>query len=101
MSKKIKFFLPPIILAVITWIWLFYDKSRWYTYRTEWQFIPLLILHLLVPLFYLVTGFITVLRRINVNTRSNADVFYIVGSIAMFFVSLFGAFIFLIFTSGA
>ena len=52
--NKILFFIPPVVLAVITWLWLFLVDGRWYSYKQEWPFLPLLILHLLFPLFYYV-----------------------------------------------
>ncbi|MBO4458107.1 MAG: hypothetical protein J5802_10340 [Butyrivibrio sp.] len=92
MSNKLKFFLPPIVLAVITWIWLFYEKGRWYTYRSEPLYAPLLILHILVPIYY----FVVFIKQIGTNNH-----FYKVSSGILFFLTLFGALIFMVFTSGA
>lgn len=99
--NKLLFLLPPVLLAVITWIWLFYSNDRWYSYKQEWPFMPLLIMHLLFPLFYPVMLIVRIIRHINKNTRSDSDVFYIVSSIIMTILCGVGLLAFLIFTSGA
>ncbi len=101
MKKKIFFILPPVLIAIITWIWLFYEDGRWYTYREEWPWTPLLFVHLILPLFYFIMFIIRLIRHINKNTRSESDVFYIVSSIIMTVICTVGLFVFLIFTSGA
>ncbi len=100
MKNKILFFIPPVVLAVITWIWLFYEDGRWYYYRQEWQWMPLLLLHLIVPLVYLVVLIVRIIRHVNKDTRTSSDTFYIVSSIVMSLVCFVGLFTFLIFTSG-
>ena len=101
MKNKILFFVPPVILAVITMIWLFYEDGRWYTYRLEWPFEPLLMLHFLFPLFYFVILVVRIIWHISKNKRSSSDIFYIVSSIVMTVVCFVGLLSFLIFTSGA
>ena len=98
--KKILFILAPTVLAAITSIWLFYKDGRWYTYRDEWPFGPLLVLHLLFPLFYLSVLVVTTMRHVNKKTREKTDVFYTVSSIIMTVVCCLGLLAFLIFTSG-
>ncbi|MCR4807652.1 MAG: hypothetical protein K5857_08235 [Lachnospiraceae bacterium] len=98
--NKILFFLPPVILAVITWLWLFLVDGRWYSYKQEWPFLPLLLLHLLMPLFYFIMFIVRIVKHINRNTRSGSDVFYIVSSIILTLACIIGLFTFFIFTSG-
>lgn len=99
--NKVLFILSPVILAVITCIWLFYKDGRWYDYKEEWQFAPLLIMHLLFPLFYFVMSIVRIIRHINKSTRDDSDVFYIVSSIILTIACGMGLIVFLIFTSGA
>ena len=99
--NKILFIASPVILAIITIIWLFYKDGRWYTYRQEWPWGPLLVLHLLFPLFYIISLIVTIIRHLNKDKRSSSDVFYIVSSIIMSVVCFVGLLTFLIFTSGA
>lgn len=101
MKNKILFIVPPVILAVITLIWLFYDSTRWYTYRQEWLWGPLFVMHLLFPLFYIVMLVVMIVRHIRKDTRASSDVFYIVSSIVMSVACFIGLLTFLIFTSGA
>ena len=101
MKKKILFIIPPVILAVITLIWLFYETDRWYTYRQEWPFLPLLLLHFLFPAFYFVAFIVRLVMHFNRNKRSPADVYYIVSSIVLSVACFVGLLTFLIFTSGA
>ena len=100
-GNKLLFILSPVILAVITCIWLFYKDDRWYYYKQEWPFTPLLVLHFLFPLFYFVMFIVKIIRHINKNTRNDSDIFYIVSSIILTFVCGVGLLVFLIFTSGA
>ena len=100
-KNKILFILSPVILAIITCIWLFYKDDRWYTYKQEWPFIPLLCMHLLFPLFYVIMFIVRLIRHINRNTRSDSDIFYIVSSIILTVICGVGLLVFLIFTSGA
>ena len=100
MKKKIFYILSPVILAVITCIWLFYKDNRWYTYRQEWPFGPLFVLHLLFPLFYLVMFVIMLIRQISKNKRSDSNVFYMLSSVILTVVCTVGFFVFMIFTSG-
>lgn len=99
MKKKIFFILPPVLLAIVTWIWLFYKDGRWYYYRQEWPFMPLMILHLLFPLFYLVAGVVSLVRLIG--KKGGSTVFYLVSSIILTIVCFIGFIAYGIFTSGA
>jgi len=99
-ENKFLFFLPPIILTAVTLIWYFAEEGRWYTYRDEWAFTPLLVCHLLMPLYYFIRLIIAIIKQINVNTRSSTNVFHIVASIIMGFLCGIGILIFMIFTSG-
>ena len=101
MKKKLAFILSPVVLAIVTLIWLFYKDNRWYTYRQEWLFGPLFVLHLLFPLFYLVMLIVMIIKHVNTKTRADSDVFYIISSIIMNVVCIVGLLFFLIFTSGA
>ena len=101
MKKKILFIIPPVVLAVITIIWLFYTDGRWYSYKQEWPWGLLFVMHLLFPLFYFVALIVRILRHVNKDKRSSSDAFYIVSSIVMSVVCFFGFITFLIFTSGA
>ena len=101
MKNKVLFFFPPVILAVITLIWLFYEDGRWYSYRQEWPWGPLFVMHLLFPLFYFTAFIVRIIRHVNKDKRSSADIFYIVSSIVMSVVCFVGLLSFLIFTSGA
>ena len=98
--KKILFIISPLILAILTWIWLFYEDGRWYQYRQEWPWGPLLVLHLLFPVFYLVMFIVRLVRHCNKNTRTDSDIFYIVSSIILSFMCFVGMLVFLIMTSG-
>lgn len=98
--NKVLFILAPVVLAVITWLWLFLVDGRWYSYREEWPFLPLFILHLLFPLFYFVVFIVKIIRHINKNTRADSDLFYIISSIIMTIVCNIGLFFFFVFTSG-
>lgn len=98
--NKILFIMPPVILAVITWLWLFLVDGRWYSYREEWPFLPLLIMHLLFPLFYFIAFIVRIIKLINKKTRSGSDVFYIVSSVIMTIACIVGLFTFFVFTSG-
>ena len=101
MKKKIQFLVPPVILAVVTLIWLFYKDGRWYSYRQEWPWGPLFVMHLLFPLFYLVALIVSIIRHCNKDKRSSSDAFYIASSIVMSALCFIGLLTFLIFTSGA
>ena len=101
MKNKILFIVPPVILAIITCIWLFCKDGRWYSYRQEWLWGPLFVMHLLFPLFYFVAFIVRIIRHANKDKRSSSDVFYIVSSIVMTVVCFVGLLVFLIFTSGA
>ena len=101
MKKKFAFLSPSIILAALTLLWLFYKNGRWYTYREEWPFLPLLILHLAQPLYYLISCIMAIIRHFTKSGRQVSYGFYIVASAIMIFVSTIGLFVFLIFTSGA
>ena len=101
MKKKILFLMPAVILATITLIWLFYEDGRWYSYNQEWQWGPLLVMHLLFPLFYFVMFIVRIIRHVNKDKRTSSDAFYIVASIIMSVVCSVGLLLFLIFISGA
>ena len=101
MKNKILFLIPPVILAAITLIWLFYEDGRWYSYNQEWQWRPLFVMHLLFPLFYFVMFIVMIIRHANKDKRKPSDVFYIASSIVMSAVCFVGLLTFLIFTSGA
>ena len=101
MKNKILFLIPPVILAFITFIWLFYEDGRWYSYKQEWEWGPLFVMHLLLPLFYIVALIVRIIRHLNKDKRSASDAFYIVSSIVMSVVCSFGLLTYLIFTSGA
>ena len=98
MKNKIKFFLPPIILAIVSLIWYFGEEGRWYDYRDEVMFMPLMILHFALPIFYLIALIVNIARP---KERSEHKVFYIVSSIVLMIVTSFGLLIFGIMTSGA
>ena len=98
--KKVLFIISPVILAIVTCIWLFYEDGRWYSYRQEWPWGPLLVMHVLFPLFYLVVLIVMIIKHINQNTRSDSDIFYIISSIVMNAACFIGLLVFLIFTSG-
>ena len=95
------FFMPPVVLTIITWIWYFCSSASWYTYQSDWAFKPLLILHLAMPVFYLVALVVAVIRKKALMGHKPSRVFYIVASIIMIFITLFGLLAFLVFTSGA
>lgn len=101
MIKKIGFFLPPIILAALTCIWLFYKDGRWYTYHDEWQWLPLLLLHLLFPLIYFIIGIVSIIKHVDKQTRASSDWFYIIASPVMTVVCVVGLLTYIIMTSGA
>lgn len=100
MKKKLLFFIPPFILAAITLIWLFYEDGRWYSYKQEWQWGPLFVMHLLFPVFYFVVFIVMIIRHVSKDKRASSDVFYIVSSITMSVLCFVGLLSFLIFTSG-
>ena len=100
LKKKILFLLPPFILALLTLIWLFYENGRWYTYRNEWEFLPLVICHVIMPLYYFIRLIIATIKQINVSTRSRDNIFYIIASAILWLGCGLGLFIFMIFTSG-
>ncbi len=100
MKHKIIFLCPPIVLAIVTCTWLFYKDGRWYTYRQEWPWYPLLFLHLALPLFYLIAFIVVMIRHFNKAKRSSSDTFYIVTSIVMNVICCIGLLVFMIFTSG-
>ena len=97
---KILFILPPIVLALLTIIWYVRADGRWYSYRSEWEFLPLLACHLIMPLYYLVRLIIAIVKQIDVSTRSSENTFYIVASAILWLGCGFGVLVFLIFTSG-
>ena len=99
-KKKILFVLPPIILTALTLIWYFKEDGRWYDYHNEWECLPLLICHMLMPLFYFVWIIIATVRQINKSTRSNDNIFYLVASIILWLSCGVGLFFFIVFTSG-
>ena len=98
--NKIIFVAPPIVLTILTLIWYFGKDGRWYSYREEWEFIPLLICHMIMPLFYFVSLIVATVRQINESTRSKSNIFYIVASAVLWLGCGFGYLIFIIFTSG-
>ena len=100
LKEKITFILPPFILALLTIIWYVRADGRWYTYREEWEFLPLLLCHVIMPIYYLVRLIIATIKQINVSTRSNENIFYIVASAVLWILCGFGFFVFVIFTSG-
>ena len=51
-KDKILFVLPPFVLALLAIIWYVRADGRWYTYRSEWEFLPLLACHLVMPLYF-------------------------------------------------
>ncbi len=99
-KDKILFVLPPVILAVVTLIWYCIPDGRWYYYRNEWEFLPLLICHMIMPVYYLVRLIIAVVMQIKVDTRSAFNVFCLVASGILCFLCAGGLLVFLIFTSG-
>jgi len=99
-KEKILFVAPPIILALLTCIWYFGTKGRWYHYREKLAYKPLLVCHLIMPLYYLVRLIIASVKQSNVNTRSSSNVFCIVVSIILCLLCIVGLFVFLVFTSG-
>ncbi|MCR5702736.1 MAG: hypothetical protein K6G76_11410 [Lachnospiraceae bacterium] len=98
-KNKILFVIPPFILAVITWIWLFYKDGRWYYYRKEWPWSILLCFHLLMILFYFISGIVVIVRQI-VERKKASYVYYIVSSIILFVVCIIGFLAYAAFTSG-
>ena len=98
--KKVLFIISPVILAIVTLIWLFYEDGRWYTYRQEGLWGPLLVMHVLFPVFYLVVMIVMIIKHVNQKTRSDSDIVYIICSIIMNAVCFTGLLAFLIFTSG-
>ena len=100
MKKKICFILPPVILAVTTLVWLFYKEGRWYTYRNELPFYPLMALHFLLPVFYNIAFIVSIIRQIRKGTRSRSNIVYIIASAVLTVLCYIGAFFFLAFTSG-
>lgn len=99
-NDKIKFILPPVILVIVTLIWYFVPDGRWYHYRDEWQFLPLLIGHLIMPVYYFVRLIIATVMQIKKDTRSSDNIFYIAASAVLCFLCVGGLFTFLIYTSG-
>ena len=97
MKNKIKFILPPIILAIVSLIWYFGGDGRWYDYRDEVMFMPLMILHVALPIFYLIALIVNIVRP---KESSKHKVFYIVSSIVLMIVTFFGLLLFGIMTSG-
>ncbi len=100
MKKKIMFIAGPFILAIITAIWMFYKDGRWYYYRQEWEWLPLLVLYFLFPIFYLIAFLVSLIRVIRKEKSSSSDVFYIASSIIMSAVSIMAFILFFFFTSG-
>jgi hypothetical protein len=99
-KHKIIFLCPPIVLAIVTWIWLFYKDGRWYEYHFEWPWLPLFLLHLVLPLFYLTAFIVSIIRHSSKEKRGTSEVFYIVSSIILFFFCCIGFLAYLVFTSG-
>lgn len=99
MKKKILFFLPAVILTALTLFWLFYKDGRWYDYRSEWPFEPLLVLHLAMPLFYVVAGIVNLVRVLG-KKKKGSELFYIISSIIMTVACFVGLLTFIVFTSG-
>ncbi len=99
-KKKILFVLPPFVLALLTIIWYVRADGRWYTYRDEWEFLPLFICHIIMPFYYFVRLIIATVKQINVSNRSSDNIFYIVASAILWLACGFGFIIFGIFTSG-
>ena len=99
MKKKILFFLPAVILTALTLFWLFYKDGRWYDYRSEWPFGPLMVLHLAMPLFYLVAGIVNLVRVLS-KKKKGSELFYIISSVIMTAACFVGLLAFLVFTSG-
>ena len=85
-KDKIIFVLPPFVLALLTIIWYVWADGRWYTYRSEWEYLPLLACHFIMPLYYLVRLIIAIVKQINVSTRSSENIFYIVASAILWLV---------------
>ncbi len=101
MKKKILFILPPIILAIVSLIWYFGEEGRWYDYRDEVMFMPLMILHVALPIFYLIALIVSIVRQIRRDTRSSSNLFYLISSAVLSIVCFIGFVVFCIFTSGA
>ena len=98
--KKIGFVLPSVILTITTWIWLFYKDGRYYHYRNEPLFFPLVCLHLVIPIFYFVSMIVSIVRQINQETRSSSNLFYLIASILLWLFGIVGILSFMIITSG-
>ena len=96
MKNKLLFFLPSVLLTLVTLIWYCYEDGRWYQYRSEPMFSPLLILHLLMPVFYF-AAFVVSLVRVR---KNGSGVFYVASSIVMVLLCTFGFIVFLVYTSG-
>ncbi len=99
MKKKLLFFLPAVLLTAITLFWLFYKDGRWYDYRSEWPFGPLLSLHLVMPLFYAVAGIVNLVMLLT-KKKKGAVIFYLIASIIMTIVCFVELMAFIVFTSG-
>ena len=97
MKNKIGFILPPIILAIVTVIWYFCRDGRWYGYRDEVLFAPLRLIHIALPLFYLIAMIVNI---VSPKEKSPHKIFYIIASIVLMSGSFIGALVFLIMTSG-
>ena len=100
MKKKIGFVLPPIILAILTWIWLFYKDGRYYEYNNEFLFKPLFFLHFVLPIFYFIAMIVSIVRLINPATRTMSNVFYLITSIIFWLFGVVGLIAYFIITSG-
>ena len=93
MRKKIKFLLPEIALIVITLIWYFSFTDEWPHYGDSALYIPLLLWHLAMPLFYFVSLIVSIIRKADDDRR-----FFIVSSIVMLICSLLGFQLFILYT---
>ena len=100
MKKKIGFVLPPIILTILTWIWLFYKDGRYYEYNNEFLFLPLFFLHFALPIFYFIAMIVSIVRLTNPATRTMSNVFYLITSIIFWLFGVVGLIAYFIITSG-
>ena len=100
MKKKVLFILPPIVLAIITYIWLFYKSGRWYSYRDELMYLPLFYMHIIMPIIYLIALIRYIVKSTENTNPKISYLFHIIASIIIMVWGFFGFFAFIIFTSG-
>ena len=100
MPKKIfEFVLPAVILAVITYLYIFVRYvNNYFSLKEDLLFRSLSWLHMILPIFYLGCVIFFTARQINQYTRSKKNLIFLITSIIVFIYEIIEYFAFVLLT---